>query len=102
MFCQSAAEELGPDIRVNSVQPGIVDDELMSFITAGGPLLDDYIEGMPLERVGTVGDIAEAVRFLAGPESSWITGVEPAHRRRPPPAPRGQLLAALRVVRRRD
>ena len=75
MFCRSAAEELGPDIRVNSVQQGIVDDELMSFITAGGPLLDDYIDGMPLERVGTVADIADAVRFLAGPESSWITGV---------------------------
>jgi NAD(P)-dependent dehydrogenase (short-subunit alcohol dehydrogenase family) len=75
MFCTSAAEELGPDIRVNSVRPGIVDDELMSMITAGGPLLDDYIAGMPMERVGTVDDIAQAVRFLAGPESSWITGV---------------------------
>jgi NAD(P)-dependent dehydrogenase (short-subunit alcohol dehydrogenase family) len=75
MFTRSAAEELGADgIRVNSVQPGIVDDELMSFITAGGPLLDDYIAGMPLGRVGTVEDIAEAVRFLAGSESSWITG----------------------------
>ncbi|MBI2709249.1 MAG: SDR family oxidoreductase [Actinobacteria bacterium] len=76
MVCRSAAEELGADgIRVNSVQPGIVDDELMSSITAGGPLLDDYLAGMPLGRVGTVDDIAEAVRFLAGPESSWITGV---------------------------
>jgi NAD(P)-dependent dehydrogenase (short-subunit alcohol dehydrogenase family) len=76
MTCRSAADELGVDgIRVNSVQPGIVDDELMSFITAGGALLDDYIESMPLGRVGQVGDIAEAVRFLAGPESSWITGV---------------------------
>ncbi|MGI8663413.1 MAG: SDR family oxidoreductase [Acidimicrobiales bacterium] len=76
MLCKSAADELGADgIRVNSVQPGIVDDELMSFITAGGPLLDDYIAGMPIARVGTVEDIAEAVRFLAGPESSWITGI---------------------------
>jgi NAD(P)-dependent dehydrogenase (short-subunit alcohol dehydrogenase family) len=75
MFTRSAADELGASgIRVNSVQPGIVDDELMSFITAGGPLLDDYIAGMPLGRVGTVEDIAEAVRFLAGPESAWITG----------------------------
>ena len=76
MFCRSAADELGVDgIRVNSVQPGIVDDELMAFITAGGPLLDHYLENMPLGRVGTVTDIAEIVRFLAGPESSWITGV---------------------------
>jgi NAD(P)-dependent dehydrogenase (short-subunit alcohol dehydrogenase family) len=75
-LARSAAEELGAQgIRVNSVQPGIVDDELMSFITAGGKLLDNYLESMPISRVGTVEDIAEAVRFLAGPESSWITGV---------------------------
>lgn len=76
MFTKSAAEELGASgIRVNSVQPGIVDDELMAMITMGGPLLDDYLAGMPLGRVGQVEDIAAAVRFLAGPESSWITGV---------------------------
>ena len=76
MLCRSAAEELGADgIRVNTVRPGIVDDELMAPITGGGALLDDYIEGMPLGRVGQVADIAAAVRFLAGPESSWITGV---------------------------
>ena len=75
MLCQSAAEELGKSgIRVNSVQPGIVDDELMAPITAGGPLLDDYLAEMPVSRLGRVEDIAAAVRFLAGPESSWITG----------------------------
>jgi NAD(P)-dependent dehydrogenase (short-subunit alcohol dehydrogenase family) len=75
MLVKSAAEELGADgIRVNSVQPGIVDDELMAFITGGGALLDDYLAEMPLGRVGAVDDIASLVRFLAGPESSWITG----------------------------
>ena len=29
---------------------------------------------MPLGRLGTTQDIAAAVRFLAGPEASWITG----------------------------
>jgi NAD(P)-dependent dehydrogenase (short-subunit alcohol dehydrogenase family) len=76
MLCKYAAEELGKDgIRVNTVQPGIIDDELMQFITAGGPLLDDYLAGMPISRVGSVGDVAGAVRFLAGPESTWVTGV---------------------------
>jgi len=76
MLCRSAADEFGPSgVRVNSVQPGIVDDELMSFITAGGPLLDDYLDGMPIRRVGTVEDIAAAVRYLGGPESGWVTGV---------------------------
>ncbi len=72
---KTAAEELGPfDIRVNAVAPGIIDDELMSFITAGGPLLDDYLAQMPLGRVGTVEDVAAAVSWLIGPDSSFITG----------------------------
>jgi NAD(P)-dependent dehydrogenase (short-subunit alcohol dehydrogenase family) len=76
MLCRSAAEELGhTGVRVNTVQPGIIDDELMSFITAGGPLLDDYLAEMPISRVGTVEDVAAAVRYLAGPESGWVTGV---------------------------
>jgi len=75
MLCKYAAEELGATgVRVNTVQPGIVDDELMSFITAGGALLDDYLAEMPISRLGTVEDIASAVRFLGGPESGWITG----------------------------
>jgi NAD(P)-dependent dehydrogenase (short-subunit alcohol dehydrogenase family) len=74
-LAETAAEELGPlGIRVNAVAPGIIDDELMSFITAGGPLLDDYLAQMPLGRVGTVGDVAAAVRYLIGPESSFVTG----------------------------
>ena len=32
---------------------------------------------MPVARVGEVDDVAAAVRFLAGPESTWITGVMP-------------------------
>jgi NAD(P)-dependent dehydrogenase (short-subunit alcohol dehydrogenase family) len=74
-LCAYAAEELGDHgIRVNAVQPGIIDDELMAFITAGGPLLEDYLAQMPIRRLGTVDDVASAVRFLAGPESSWVTG----------------------------
>jgi NAD(P)-dependent dehydrogenase (short-subunit alcohol dehydrogenase family) len=72
---ETAAEELGAlGIRVNAVAPGIIDDELMSFITAGGALLDDYFAQMPLGRVGTVDDVAAAVRYLIGPESSFVTG----------------------------
>jgi len=75
MLVKCAADELGEhNIRVNAVQPGIVDTELMSFITAGGPILDSYYENMPVSRVGTVDDIAAAVRYLAGPESTWVTG----------------------------
>jgi NAD(P)-dependent dehydrogenase (short-subunit alcohol dehydrogenase family) len=75
MLVKCAADELGEhNIRVNAVQPGIVDTELMSVITAGGPVLDSYHENMPVSRVGTVDDVAAVVAFLAGPGSTWITG----------------------------
>ncbi len=75
MLVRYAAEELADaGIRVNAVQPGIIDDELMAAITAGGPLFDDYMAQTPLGRPGTVDEVADAVRFLAGPEAAWITG----------------------------
>ena len=75
MIVRVAADELGSArVRVNSVQPGIIDNELMTAITAGGPVLDSYLENIPLHRVGTVEDVAALARFLIGPESAWITG----------------------------
>jgi NAD(P)-dependent dehydrogenase (short-subunit alcohol dehydrogenase family) len=75
MLVRVAADELGPSgVRVNSVRPGLVDTELVAAITATPAVLDSYLEQMPISRVGTVADVAEAVRYLAGPESSWVTG----------------------------
>ncbi|MEO5876897.1 MAG: SDR family oxidoreductase [Streptosporangiaceae bacterium] len=72
---QLAADELGPHgIRVNGIRPGLVATELVAGLTESGPILDDYLSCMPLGRVGQPADIAEAARFLIGPESSWITG----------------------------
>ena len=74
-LCRTAADEMGEfGVRVNSVQPGIVGTDLMTPITGGGRLLDDYIPQIPLGRIGRPDEIAEMVRFLIGPESSWITG----------------------------
>ena len=70
-----AADELGGiGIRVNGVRPGIVESELVAGIADPGPVIDDYLACMPLGRVGSPADVAEAARFLAGPESAWITG----------------------------
>ena len=75
-LCRVAADELGEfGVRVNSVQPGIVGTDLMTPITGGGALLDDYLPLIPLGRIGEPDEIAEMVRFLIGPESSWITGM---------------------------
>ncbi len=74
-LCRAAADELAASgVRVNTVQPGIIATDLMAPITDGGVLMDDYLENIPLARAGEPEEVAELVRFLAGPESSYITG----------------------------
>ena len=100
-LAETAAEELGPlGIRVNAVAPGIIADELMAFITAGGPLLDDYLAQMPLGRVGTVEDVAAAVRYLHRPRVVLRHRRDPRRRRWPPPAARRRLLPPVRGLSR--
>lgn len=70
-----AADELGPArVRVNSVLPGVIATEIMTGITDGGPVLDSYLEEIPLGRVGEPNEVAALVRFLIGPESSYVNG----------------------------
>jgi len=73
---KSLAKELGPrQIRVNSVNPGMVDTE--GLHTAGiheGDFRKQYEAQAPLGRIGQPEDIATAVTFLASADSSWITG----------------------------
>lgn len=72
---QNAADELGmANVRVNAVRPGLVPTELATPLHSNEEIVDDYLAQMPLRRLGTVDDVAAAVRFLVGPEASWITG----------------------------
>lgn len=70
-----AAEELGEfDVRVNSVRPSFTVTPIARESMEDGRIPDLFLEATPIRRLGAVDDIANAVRFLAGPESSWITG----------------------------
>jgi len=70
------AKELGPrKIRVNSINPGMVDTE--GFRAAGIDESDfrkQTESQTPLGRIGVPDDIAPAAVFLASDDSSWITG----------------------------
>lgn len=73
---KTLAKELGPrNIRVNSINPGMVDTEGTETM---GIIASDFrkqVEAQtPLGRIGLPQDIAPAVVFLASPDSSWITG----------------------------
>jgi NAD(P)-dependent dehydrogenase (short-subunit alcohol dehydrogenase family) len=75
MLVRVAADELGEHgIRVNAVRPGLTKREARSPIFGDPELLGSFVRGTPLGRTGVPDDTAAAVRFLAGPESSWITG----------------------------
>lgn len=72
---QTAADELGASgVRVNAIAPGLVETDMVEAITAGGPVLDDYLDQMPISRPGTVDDIAAAAVYLAGEGGRWVTG----------------------------
>jgi 3-oxoacyl-[acyl-carrier protein] reductase len=70
------AKELGPKkIRVNSINPGIVETEgthAMGFI--GGDLQKGFEAQTPLGRIGQPEDIAPIAVFLASQDSGWLTG----------------------------
>lgn len=73
---RSLAKELAPrKIRVNSVNPGMVETEGTHAAGITGGDFRKQLEAMtPLGRIGQPGDIAPAVAFLASADSSWITG----------------------------
>jgi 3-oxoacyl-[acyl-carrier protein] reductase len=72
MFTQALAREMGSrGITVNNVQPGPIDTDL-------NPAVGDWAvpqkAATALNRYGTADEIAAMVAFVAGPESSYITG----------------------------
>jgi NAD(P)-dependent dehydrogenase (short-subunit alcohol dehydrogenase family) len=78
-FVRSAADELGArGIRVNAVRPGLVRVERTARLSSDAKALAAYAVETPLaddeKACALPEDIAEAVRYLAGPESGWVTG----------------------------
>lgn len=73
---RTLAKELGPrKIRVNAINPGLVETE--GVVAAGfneGELREGIERLTPLGRIGQPHDIAPVAVFLASPESAWITG----------------------------
>ncbi len=75
MLVRNAADELGgAGVRVNAVRPGLVPTDLAAGLVNNPAANADYLDQMPLRRLGTPEDIAEIVRFIIRPESSWVTG----------------------------
>ncbi|MDD2190074.1 MAG: glucose 1-dehydrogenase [Eubacteriales bacterium] len=70
---KSMAWELGPEIRVNAIAPGLIHTAMVDSI--GGPsAVQGMIDNCPVKRVGLPEDIANVALFLASDDSSFIDG----------------------------
>ncbi len=67
-----ALEVASRGITVNVVAPGLIDTDMTRAITESAQ--EDWASKIPLKRLGTPGDVAAAVCFLASDEASYITG----------------------------
>jgi len=70
---KTCAKELARyKIRVNAVAPGFIDTAMTRQLSED--VREQIVANVPVGRFGTPEDVADAVAFLAGPDSSYVTG----------------------------
>lgn len=67
-----AYEVAGRGIRVNVVAPGFIDTDMVRRVPRA--VLKQACEAIPMGRLGTSAEVAQATAFLASPAASYITG----------------------------
>jgi NAD(P)-dependent dehydrogenase (short-subunit alcohol dehydrogenase family) len=63
-------------VRVNSVHPGFIASETLLTRTSGTPRERAMVDGTPMRRLGRPEEVAAAIAFLSGDDSTFMTGSE--------------------------
>ena len=72
-FTKALAKEVGEyGVNVNSVSPGIVASDRVRQMSQ--EMVEQWLEGIPLERLATPAEVAAAILFLSSDEASYVTG----------------------------
>jgi NAD(P)-dependent dehydrogenase (short-subunit alcohol dehydrogenase family) len=75
MFVRNAAMDLARHgIRINAVDPGIIDTRLSAALVHDPVAGPEYLKRIPAGRYGTADDIAKIVLFLASDDAAYMTG----------------------------
>ncbi len=80
LLTKAAALELGPDIRVNVLCPGVIDTPMPRRLAGsvppelGATLLEEFAQSHAVKRLGTPDEVVAVAVFLASDEASFMTG----------------------------
>ena len=72
-MCRGMAKELGPDIRVNAICPGMIDTDFHNIFSTA-EVREKVAGATALKREGESEEVAELAVFLASDASSYMTG----------------------------
>ena len=74
MLTRQLARELGGQVRVNAVAPGLVKTRFAEALWGNQEILDRVLAQNPMGRIGVPSEIAAAVLFLASDAASYVNG----------------------------
>jgi NAD(P)-dependent dehydrogenase (short-subunit alcohol dehydrogenase family) len=76
MFTKSIAMDLGPNIRANSICPGVIKTEMTRYLWENPEHSQRASDRVALKRLGDPSDVARAALFFSTEESGFTTGTE--------------------------
>lgn len=74
-FTYALAKELAPHVRVNALAPGVINTEIQKDVFADPANIEAMASLIPLKRLGTADEVADAAIWLMSPQAAYVTGV---------------------------
>ena len=74
MMTRNLAAEVAPKVRVNAITVGGVATDALQVVLTNDALREQFKRNTPMQRPGSVEDIAACALYLASPAAGWVTG----------------------------